>query len=125
MKWLSLVLIILLVGGCVSAQEDPELPPLPQEIYQLWQMYGEPEIYPGVSMTLVWNLGDVRLHILLAYDPFIGWVIQGYQMAGTASVPSEWALLMYRAWKSRQDREEPKDPWGRPLTQEAQYPERQ
>ena len=126
--WIVAVALVLL--GCLSIPlhkepEELELPPMPEEVYMLWQMYGKPEIYPGVVTTLVWDFGAEKLHLTLAYDQFVGWIIAGYKITGESRVPSEFALFMYQAQKARRNREVPRDPWGNPITDpDVLHPER-
>jgi len=121
MKYLSiLILVAVLVIGvlsCVATSPPPErYPPLPPEIGVLREMFGEPEYFPGVAMTLVWNLREINLHVLLVYDPFSGWIFDGYEMESTETVPSELQAVMYEAWRKHRDDEIPRDPWGNPIT---------
>lgn len=118
-KRIWIIFLALLMMGCLNLPADDEqvkTAPLPPEIGRLYEMYGDPQVFPGTAMTLVWDFGSVRLHIHLSYDPFIGWAVSAYQIAGTATVPSEFELLMYMAAKKMEDREVPRDPWGNPIT---------
>lgn len=119
--WILAIVLVVILTSCLSWQQPEqreEYPPLPAEIGQLIQTYGDPEIYPGTAMTMVWDFGDRKVHILLAYDPFIGWQTLGYVMRGEG-VPSQFQLMLYEAYKEIRNREIPKDPWGKPITDPA------
>ena len=121
MKYLSIFILIavLIIGvlSCVATPTPPErYPPLPESITFLWQQLGEPEIHPGVAMVLVWTVGEESLFVLLAYDPFRGWIIDQYWGAGTSTIPSEWDVALYEAISTVRDWEIPCDPWGIAIT---------
>ena len=74
------------------------------------------EVHPGsMETTLLWGLHGPVVVVARRFEK-TGWKVVAFYLDSEQTVPPEWVALMMMAFRQREQKKRPTDPWGNVIT---------